>query len=276
MVGGAVLGRRSRTGAHAQRLARARGAAASAARACSRPPRQPAPGEPRAARRSRSSAGAGRSASCSPSTSSAERARAVADERPGRDGRGGGGDLAVGDAQQHDVGAGAVRAAAERARHAEAGLAQCGRQRGAEAPATRRSPSGREGCRSCRSSSPGWRYRRDCWCREIYPAEFAVTPARRRQRAWLGSGHGDSCAAARGAQGGLARGARTARAAPLAETRTTVVFGAGDADADLMFVGEAPGANEDRAGPALRRPGGQAAGQAARRRSGWTAGRCSS
>ena len=34
----------------------------------------------------------------------------------------------------------------------------------------------------------------------------------------------------------------------LSETRTTVVFGAGDADADLMFVGEAPGANEDRAG----------------------------
>jgi uracil-DNA glycosylase family 4 len=35
---------------------------------------------------------------------------------------------------------------------------------------------------------------------------------------------------------------------PLSQTRTTVVFGAGDADADLMFVGEAPGANEDRAG----------------------------
>jgi DNA polymerase len=35
---------------------------------------------------------------------------------------------------------------------------------------------------------------------------------------------------------------------PLAATRTTVVFGNGDADADLMFVGEAPGANEDRRG----------------------------
>jgi uracil-DNA glycosylase len=35
---------------------------------------------------------------------------------------------------------------------------------------------------------------------------------------------------------------------PLAETRNTVVFGAGDADADLMFVGEAPGAEEDRQG----------------------------
>ena len=34
----------------------------------------------------------------------------------------------------------------------------------------------------------------------------------------------------------------------LAATRTHVVFGAGNADADLMFVGEAPGANEDRQG----------------------------
>ena len=34
----------------------------------------------------------------------------------------------------------------------------------------------------------------------------------------------------------------------LASARTTVVFGAGNADADLMFVGEAPGANEDRQG----------------------------
>jgi DNA polymerase len=35
---------------------------------------------------------------------------------------------------------------------------------------------------------------------------------------------------------------------PLHRTRTNVVFGAGDADADLMFIGEAPGANEDRMG----------------------------
>ena len=38
------------------------------------------------------------------------------------------------------------------------------------------------------------------------------------------------------------------RCPQLAATRTTVVFGAGNADADLMFVGEAPGANEDRIG----------------------------
>jgi uracil-DNA glycosylase len=35
---------------------------------------------------------------------------------------------------------------------------------------------------------------------------------------------------------------------PLHQTRTTVVFGSGNADAELMFVGEAPGANEDRQG----------------------------
>lgn len=34
----------------------------------------------------------------------------------------------------------------------------------------------------------------------------------------------------------------------LSESRTQVVFGAGDADADLMLVGEAPGAEEDRQG----------------------------
>jgi DNA polymerase len=35
---------------------------------------------------------------------------------------------------------------------------------------------------------------------------------------------------------------------PLHQTRTNVVFGAGNANADLMFIGEAPGANEDRLG----------------------------
>lgn len=34
----------------------------------------------------------------------------------------------------------------------------------------------------------------------------------------------------------------------LSRSRTQVVFGAGNADADLMFVGEAPGAEEDRQG----------------------------
>jgi DNA polymerase len=38
------------------------------------------------------------------------------------------------------------------------------------------------------------------------------------------------------------------RCPELASTRTQVVFGAGNADADLMFVGEAPGAKEDEQG----------------------------
>jgi uracil-DNA glycosylase len=42
--------------------------------------------------------------------------------------------------------------------------------------------------------------------------------------------------------------ARGCIACQLHQTRTQVVFGAGNADADLMFIGEAPGANEDRMG----------------------------
>jgi uracil-DNA glycosylase len=38
------------------------------------------------------------------------------------------------------------------------------------------------------------------------------------------------------------------RCPQLASTRHSVVFGSGNADADLMFIGEAPGANEDRQG----------------------------
>lgn len=42
--------------------------------------------------------------------------------------------------------------------------------------------------------------------------------------------------------------ASTCTRCPLHKTRTNVVFGAGHADAELMFIGEAPGANEDRQG----------------------------
>jgi DNA polymerase len=43
----------------------------------------------------------------------------------------------------------------------------------------------------------------------------------------------------------LYKEARACRRCPLHETRTQVVFGSGNADADLMFVGEAPGQQED-------------------------------
>src|SRR3954451_17979372 len=42
--------------------------------------------------------------------------------------------------------------------------------------------------------------------------------------------------------------ASTCERCPLSETRNRVVFGSGNADADVMFVGEAPGAHEDRLG----------------------------
>jgi len=46
----------------------------------------------------------------------------------------------------------------------------------------------------------------------------------------------------------LAQARACTRCPQLAETRKTVVFGAGNADAELMFVGEAPGASEDEQG----------------------------
>jgi len=46
----------------------------------------------------------------------------------------------------------------------------------------------------------------------------------------------------------LARARACTRCPELAATRNSVVFGSGDADAELMFVGEAPGASEDEQG----------------------------
>ena len=46
----------------------------------------------------------------------------------------------------------------------------------------------------------------------------------------------------------LAQARGCTRCPELAATRKTVVFGAGNADAELMFIGEAPGASEDEQG----------------------------
>ena len=46
----------------------------------------------------------------------------------------------------------------------------------------------------------------------------------------------------------LFRQLQDCRSCPLADTRTNVVFGMGNPDADLMFVGEAPGFHEDQQG----------------------------
>lgn len=47
---------------------------------------------------------------------------------------------------------------------------------------------------------------------------------------------------------GVYEQARSCEACALHQTRTNVVFGAGNADAELMFIGEAPGSNEDKLG----------------------------
>jgi uracil-DNA glycosylase family 4 len=49
----------------------------------------------------------------------------------------------------------------------------------------------------------------------------------------------------------------TCRACKLCDGRTQVVFGEGDANADVMFVGEAPGGAEDRTGRPFVGPAGQ-------------------
>ena len=46
----------------------------------------------------------------------------------------------------------------------------------------------------------------------------------------------------------LYREVETCTRCPLHADRTKAVFGSGNADADLMFIGEAPGAEEDRQG----------------------------
>ena len=46
----------------------------------------------------------------------------------------------------------------------------------------------------------------------------------------------------------LESAARACHACPLGDTRTNLVFGTGNREADLMFVGEAPGAKEDEQG----------------------------
>ena len=46
----------------------------------------------------------------------------------------------------------------------------------------------------------------------------------------------------------LRAGCADCRACPLADSRTKLVFGVGNEHADLMFVGEAPGADEDKTG----------------------------
>jgi uracil-DNA glycosylase len=63
-----------------------------------------------------------------------------------------------------------------------------------------------------------------------------------------GSSEASSPAARRERLVELYRELQDCRKCPLAGSRTTVVFGNGNSDADLMFVGEAPGFHEDQQG----------------------------
>jgi DNA polymerase len=62
------------------------------------------------------------------------------------------------------------------------------------------------------------------------------------------AGPGRTAAERRELLKGVYEQARGCTRCPLHATRTNVVFGAGNADAALMFIGEAPGANEDMMG----------------------------
>jgi DNA polymerase len=76
---------------------------------------------------------------------------------------------------------------------------------------------------------------------------LVATKHSRRRRGYLG--HVPSAETRREELKAVWRQAQACTKCPqLAATRTSVVFGAGNADADLMFVGEAPGANEDKQG----------------------------
>ena len=73
----------------------------------------------------------------------------------------------------------------------------------------------------------------------------------------------------------LAQARACVRCPELAATRKTVVFGAGNADAELMFIGEAPGASEDEQGLPFVGRAGKLLEQLLEE-IGWRARRCSS
>ncbi|HMG05525.1 MAG TPA: uracil-DNA glycosylase [Chthoniobacterales bacterium] len=75
--------------------------------------------------------------------------------------------------------------------------------------------------------------------RRVRPAQFGTAPTPGRQ------GASDKTAGLAAIQ---ARVATCVKCPHLARTRTQTVFGVGNPDAELMFIGEAPGADEDRRG----------------------------
>ena len=260
VVGGAVLvGDRRRAHARAAPASSARDR--ERARRASRRPRAPAPANARrAARRARSSAGAARTPRAPASTSSPVAPEQWPTAGPAHDRGRGARSRASGTHSSTASTPPRVGAAAERAVDVEAGGAQGGGEGGAEAARRRRSRRS-EGC-GFRSSSrmryrlvaPSDRARKLRLRRRTPPAAGAMVAACPRRRPGAKSSR---------RSGSRRRRARGARSSP--PRATTVVFGAGNADADLMFVGEAPGRQRGQAGPAVRRPGRAAARHAAGR-----------
>ena len=201
-----------------------------------------------------SSAGAGREALAVAERLERRGAGAVADERPRREPRRGSRDLPVGNGQEHDLRRG-------RAPRPSGPSTSIPAARSAEARAWPSRPAPTMAQRS-----------------GVDP-EAIRSSSRTRYR--LGDGGGSGFEVTRGGdglapddtpQGRIPRRRRVnpgmpgaeerreelkavfrqasvcTRCPQLASTRQTVVFGSGNADADLMFVGEAPGANEDKQG----------------------------
>ena len=87
------------------------------------------------------------------------------------------------------------------------------------------------------------------------PAPEAPPPAREAEAE--SGARQDSEAARQTALLSLAEEASRCEKCALSERRQTVVFGSGDVTADLMFVGEGPGAQEDRQGLPFVGPAGE-------------------
>jgi len=86
-------------------------------------------------------------------------------------------------------------------------------------------------------------------CERSAPFQVTASTAQDTRRArWLPSEPVISAAERREKLKTVFEEARGCTRCALHQTRTQVVFGSGNADADLMFVGEAPGANEDLQG----------------------------
>ena len=177
----------------------------------------------------------------------ARRARPTLVASRGRGGRG------LSEPQQHDEAAALARAFARHLEHLQTyqGLAYVGAgpmpREGVEEPALEESVERAEAAEPARESKPTPEPKP-----QAEPAPKAQpAPAQKDERA-----RAQDWTAARKLEF-LRNHIGDCRRCPLCETRNSLVFGVGDPDADLLFVGEAPGAQEDRRGEPFVGPAGQ-------------------